>query len=148
MNKKLKILLGVVIGTIIFVLYLFCLALSDYNYNIIVTLKNFWIMFLFPIPFILLFNREKHIHEAPIQEIRAEVVNMQIGERRRLRHHRFHRYFLLTFKVKNELLWTFSVPVEVFNKTVIGQQGILSYRERNGKYYFVYFSNLDAVNNG
>lgn len=103
-------------------------------------------LFFVPIIASALFTKERPLYETPIKEICAEVIDMKKEQHWVGKH--IYRTYLVSFAFQNEKSLTFNVPTEIFNKTVIGQRGILSYRERKGKYYFVYFSNLDAVNNG
>lgn len=141
MNRQIKVLSILTVFSVVFVIVLFFIALNDYNYNILMTLKYFWIMFLFPLAFVLLLQREKRILNSPLKEVFSEVVNMQ-KKYDNLKH---QYYFTASFKVHNDLLWTFRIPIEIFNKLTIGQQGILSYRERNSKLYFVFFTSLENV---
>lgn len=99
------------------------------------------IMFLFPVFFVLLFLQQKRIFEAPIKEIRVEIVNKQIVYNNLKNKH----FYYTTFKTSTGLLWSFDVPVEIFNKSTIGQHGILSYRERKSRLYFVFFTSTDNI---
>ena len=141
MNRQIKVLSVLTAVSVIFVIVLFFVALNDYNYNIFVTLKYFWMMFFFPVTLALLLKREKRILATPIKEIHAEVFNKQ-KEYDNLKN---QYYFTASFKVYDSLLWTFRVPTEIFNKLIVGQRGILSYRERNSKLYFVFFTCLENI---
>ena len=137
-----------ILSTILVILIPYNLIINfGFNFfNVFLSLLLSCLFLTVPIIVIKMFINEKKICEMPIKEISAEVVNKQLKEERCGKH--YHAYYLLTFKIQDELLLTFNVPIEIFNKSAIGQKGILSYRERNGKYYFVFFSNLDVVNNG
>ena len=141
MNRQIKVLSVLTAVSVIFVIVLFFVALDDYNYNIFITLKYFWVMFLFPLVFAFLLKREKGILETPLKEEICEVVNLQIDY---VPHTRSND-LLATFKTSNNLQWTFNTPSEIFNKLVVGQRGILSYRERNSKLYFVFFTSLENI---
>lgn len=41
MNKQLKILLTITAASVVFVAAMFFVALDDYNYDVLITLKNF-----------------------------------------------------------------------------------------------------------
>lgn len=143
MNRKIKILSIIVIASGLFVIYLFFVALKEYNYNILTTLKEYWVMFSLPLVSFLLLKREKNILNFPVKKINAKVVYVQ----RKWVPIRHRHYLLATFELPNKTIWTFRVPVEIFNELSIGQHGILSYREKNSKAYFVFFTSIDNVNN-
>lgn len=143
MNRKIKILSIIVIASGLFVIYLFFVALKEYNYNILTTLKEYWVMFSLPLVSFLLLKREKNILNSPIKKIKAKIICVQ----RKWVPIRHRHCLLATFELPNKTLWTFHVPVEIFNELSIGQHGILSYREQNSKAYFVFFTSIDNVNN-
>ena len=138
MNRQIKILSIVTAVSVLFVMILFFIALDDYDYDVLVTLKYFWIVFLFPVFFGLLLRQQKQIQESPIKEELCDIVNLQIDYDAHTRTDNL----LATFRTSNNLQWTFNVPLEIFNKLVIGRRGILSYRERKSKLYFVFFTVL------
>ena len=138
MNRQIKILSIITAVSVVLVIVLFLVALDDYDYNILITLKYFWIMFLFPVCLGLVLRQQKQILKSPLKEELCVVVNLQID----YDPHTRSDDLLATFKFSNNLQYTFNIPAEIFNKLVIGQKGILSYRERKSKLYFVFFTSI------
>ena len=82
----------------------------------------------------------KHVSKAPMKDTYAYIVNLE--ERFIARHFEF----LITFKLPDNSLWTCNVPAEIYHRSNIGQYGKLTYREKNSRVYFVFFTSLDDQN--
>ena len=57
-----------------------------------------------------------------------------------------HYFYTVSFEIDSNTTWTFRVPVEIINVISVGQQGVLTYREKNSKLYFVFFSSFNDSN--
>lgn len=143
MNRKIKILSVLTsISGVIVVIFVIISFLKN-NFNLFQAVKsNFEVLF---VHIILLFCliREVKISKSPLKEAISEVTNLQICWDPLTRNDEF----LATFKISNNLLWTFNIPQEIYNKLIIGRQGKLAYREKNGKAYFVFFTGIDNISN-
>ncbi len=139
MNRQVKVLSIIAIVSGVLIIHIFFIAVNHYNYDIFTVLKYFWFLFLLPIGFVILARKSKNISELPLKEVYAEVLAFE----EKWDYHSRNTYYIATFKVQRDLFWTFEVPKDIFNKLVIGQHGILSYREKDLKVCFAFFSSLD-----
>ena len=144
MNRQVKVLSIIAIISGVLVIHIFWVGVNYYNYDILTLLKYFWFLFLLPAVFIILAIKSKNISELPLKEVYAEVLAFE----EKWDYHSRNTYYIATFKVHSDLFWTFEVPKDIFNKLVIGQHGILSYREKGSNVYFAFFSSLDNQDNG
>ncbi len=141
MNRRVRFLSIVTIVLWLSTIHIFFVALKDYDYDIFTTLKECWVIFSLPIALIFLLKREKKILNLPIKKIEANVVYLQ----RKWVPIRHRHYLLATFELPEKTQWTFRVPTEIFNQLLIGQHGILSYREKDSKVFFCFFSSVDNI---
>ncbi len=139
MNRQAKVFSTLTIVSAIIVCFSFFMRLRENDYSILITLKERWVNFLYPLGFAYIAKSLNSISSLPSKNTDAEVVAFET----KWDYHSRNRYYIATFKVYNDLLWTFEVPEDIFNKLFIGQRGILSYREKNSKFFFVFFSSLD-----
>lgn len=100
--------------------------------------SNFEILFIHIVLLFCLF-REIKICKYQLKEVISEVANLQTSWDPLT----CSNELLATFKTVDDLFLTFNIPPEIYNKLIAGQQGKLAYRERNGKYYFVFFTTID-----
>lgn len=137
MDKSIKIfsIVSIISGFVAF--SLFILVLIDSGYSIVYAFNITWVFFLIHCVSVLYLSVLIRISKYPLKDAYAEVINL---EKRFIAR---HFEFLVTFKLPNNLLWTFDVPLEIFNRMEIGQYGKLTYREKNSKAYFVFFTETD-----
>ena len=144
MNRQIKILsiLLIISGTIsIIVLSLFLIYVSD-DLTLFDNVACISSIIIIPLTLTICLIREIRIAKYPLKQAYSEIVNLQV-KWDSLSH---SNDFLVTFKISDNLYWTLNVPVELFNILAIGQYGKLTYREKNSRVYFVFFTSLDDQN--
>ena len=134
MNRQIKILSIFLVITTVVTVVLFFVVLNEHNYDIFVTLMHFCFMFSFPLLFFLLLIREWRLLKLPLKNKKARILAIQ----RQYDNLKNHYFYTVSFEIDSNTTWTFRVSVEIINVISVGQQGVLTYREKKSKLYFVF----------